>query len=102
MPFKTGVSGDLSLYVLHMESTHVLESKLENKKLFLDIIKQLQLRAVQVMVRTREEEEPLEGNTYQELTLSQHLPNYKKICPNANEKSRTMATFIAFMFYMNR
>ena len=33
-------------------STRVLESKLENKELFLDIIRQVQLPAVQVTVRT--------------------------------------------------
>ena len=68
-----------------MKSTQVLESKLVNKELFLDIIRQVQLQAVQVMVRMREEEETLEGKTYWELTLSQHLSNYRKIYPNANE-----------------
>ena len=77
-----------------MESTRVLESKLDNKELFLDIIRQVQLPAVQVTVRMKEQEETLEGKTYQELTLSQHLPNYRKIYPNANKQSRTMVTFI--------
>ena len=61
-----------------MESTKVLEQKLEDKTLFLDIIKQVQLPAVQVSVRTMEEIEALEGKTYRELTLLQHLPNYKR------------------------
>ena len=64
------------------ESTRVLESKLENKDLFLDIIRQVQLPAVQVMVRTWEQEEILEGKMYWELTLLQHLSNYKRIYPN--------------------
>ena len=48
-------------------------------------------------IRTREDEESLEGKTYQELTLTRHLPNYRTIHPSANEQSRTMA---AFMYYV--
>ena len=80
-----------------MASTKVLEEKLEGKAVFLDIIKQVQLPAVQVSVRTVEEIEALEGKTYRELTLSQHLPDYRKIYPNATEQMRTMA---AFMYYI--
>ena len=53
-----------------MESTKVLESKLEDKAVFLDIIKQVQLPAVQVSVRMIEEVEVMEGKTYWELMLS--------------------------------
>ena len=74
-----------------------MESKLENKAVFLDIIKQVQLPVVQVSVRTVEEIEALEGKTYRDLTLSQHLPDYRKIYPNAPEQTRTMA---AFMYYI--
>ena len=77
-----------------MESTKVLESKLEDKAVFLDIIKLGQLPAVQVLVRTIKEIEVLEGKTYRELTLLQHLPDYKKIYPNATEQTRAMATFM--------
>ena len=80
-----------------MESTKVLESKLESKEVFLDLIKQVQQPAVQVTVRMIEEEEALEGKIYWELTLLRHLPNYKKIYPNATEQTRTMA---AFMYYV--
>ena len=45
------------------------------------------------------EEETLKGKTYQELTLSRHLPNYKTIHPSANKESRTMATFIYFVLH---
>ena len=82
-----------------MENTNVLESKFKNKELFLDIIKQVQLPAVQVMVRMIEEEETMEGKTYWELTLSQHLPDYKKIYPNATEQTRTMAAFMYYVLY---
>ena len=41
-----------------MESTRVLESKLNNKELFLDIIRPVQLPAVQVTVRMREQRKP--------------------------------------------
>ena len=82
-----------------MECTRVLESKLDNKELFLDIIRQVQLPAVHATVRTREQEETLEGKTYRELTLSQHLSNYRKIYPNANEQSRTMAAFIYYVLH---
>ena len=44
-----------------MESTRVLESKLENKDISLDIIRHVQLPAVQVTVWMREQEEILEG-----------------------------------------
>ena len=80
-----------------MESTKVLEKKLKDKTVFLDIIKQVQLPAVQVLVRTVGEIEALEGKTYRELTLSQHLPGFRKINPNASEQPRTMA---AFMYYV--
>ena len=82
-----------------MESTRVLESKLENKDLFLDIIRQVQLPAVQVTVRTQEQEEILEGKRYQELTLLQHLPNYKRIYSNATDQTRTMAAFIYYVLH---
>ena len=42
-----------------MESTRELESKTDNKEIFLDIIRQVQLLAVQVNIRMREEEETL-------------------------------------------
>ena len=55
--------------VRHKQILQVLEQKLEDKSVFLDIIKQVQLPAVQVLVRTVEETEALEGKTYRELTL---------------------------------
>ena len=70
-----------------MASTKVLKEKLEDKAVFLDIIKQVQLPAVQVLVRTVEEIEALEGKTYRELTLLQHLPDYRKI--TGLQKSQT-------------
>ena len=72
----------------------MLADKITNKETFLDIIRQVQLPAVQVHVRTREKEEKLEGKMYRELTPALHLPNYKTIHPNANEQSRTMAAFM--------
>ena len=82
-----------------MKSTREMESKIDNKEIFLDIVRQVQLPAVQVMIRMREEEETLEGKTYRELTLSRHLPNYKKIHPKTSEQSRTMAAFIYFVLH---
>ena len=79
-----------------MKSTCMLESKI-NKEIFLDIVRQVQLPAVQVHIRTREEEEKLEGKMHQYLTFTLHLLNYKTIHPNTNEQSRTMA---AFMYYV--
>ena len=43
------------------KSTQVIEKKIEDKSIFLDIIKQVQLPSVQVQVRTVEELEKLEG-----------------------------------------
>ena len=80
-----------------MQSTRELENKITDKEVFLDIIKQVQLPAVQVNIRTREQEETIEGKVYWELTLSHHLPNFRRIHPSASEQTRTMA---AFMYYV--
>ena len=80
-------------------STQVLEEKIEDKSIFLDIIKQVQLPSVKVQVRTVEEMEKIEGKTYRELTLMCHLPNFKRINPNAKEQTRTIATYIYFILY---
>ena len=82
-----------------MLSTKVLESKITDQSLFLDIIKQVQLPAVQVLIRTVEELEQLEGKTYRELTLLHHLPNFRRIYPNVTEQTRTMAAFIYYVLY---
>ena len=81
------------------KSTQVLERKIEDKSVFLDIIKQVQLPSVQVQVRTVEEMEKMEGKTYRELTLMCHLPNFKSINPNAKEQTRTMAAYIYCILY---
>ena len=81
------------------KSTQVLEKKIEDKSIFLDIIKQVQLPSVPVQVRTVEEMEKMEGKTYRELTLMCHLPNFKRINPNAKEQTRTMAAYIYFILY---
>ena len=81
------------------KSTQVLEQKIEDKSVFLDIIKQVQLPSVQVQVRTVEELEKLEGKTYRELTLMCHLPNFKRINPNTKEQTRTMAAYIYCVLY---
>ena len=62
------------------KSTQVLEQKIEDKSVFLDIIQQVQLPAVQVQVRMVEELEKLEGKTYRDLTLLCHLPNFMVAC----------------------
>ena len=80
-------------------STQVLGQKLEDKSVFLDIIQQVQLLAVQVQVRIVEELEKLEGKTYRELTLLCHLLNFRRIYPNATEQTRTMAAYIYFVLY---
>ena len=54
---------------------------------------------VQVSIRTIEEMEKIEGKTYRELTLLQHLPNFRTINPNANEQTRTMAAFMYYILY---
>ena len=81
------------------KSTQVLEQTIEDKSVFLDIIKQVQLPLVQVHVRTVEELERLEGKTYRELMLMCHLTNFKRINPNAKEQTRTMATYIYCVLY---
>ena len=81
------------------KSTQVFEKKIEDKSIFLDMIKQVQLPSVQVQVRTVEEMEKMEGKTYRELTLMCYLPNFKRINPNAKEQTRTMAAYIYFVLY---
>ena len=81
------------------KSTQVLEKKIADKSIFLDIIKQVQLPSVKVEIRTVEEMERMEGKTYRELTLMCHLPNFKRINPNANEQTRTMATYMYCVLY---
>ena len=48
------------------KSTQVLEKKIEDKSVFLDIIKQVQLQSVKVEIRTVEEMEKMEGKTYRD------------------------------------
>ena len=67
------------------KSTQVLEKKITDKSVFLDIIKQVQLPSVKVEIRTVEEMERMEGKTYRELTLMCHLPNFKRINPDIQE-----------------
>ena len=43
--------------------------------------------------------ERMEGKTYRELTLMCHLPNFKRINPNAKEQTRTMAAYIYCVLY---
>ena len=81
------------------KSTQVLEKKIEDKSVFLDIIKQVQLPSVKVEIRTVEEMERMEGKTYRELTLMCHLPNFKRITPNTKEQTRMMAVYIYCILY---
>ena len=80
-------------------STRVLEQKIEDKSVFLDIIKQMQLPAVQVSVRTIKEEELQKNMTYREVTLHTHLWYFKRLNPNANEQTGTLAAFMYFVLY---
>ena len=81
------------------KATQELERKVKDKTVFLSIIQQVRLPSVQIHVRTVEETEQLEGKTYRELTMSQHLPNAKKIYRNATDQTRTMAAFMYFVLY---
>ena len=81
------------------KSTQVLEKKITDKSVFLDIIKQVQLPSVKVEIRTVEELERMEGKTYRDLTLMCHLPNFRRINPNAKEQTRMMATYIYCVLY---
>ena len=81
------------------KSTQVLEKKITDKSVFLDIIKQVQLPSVKVEIRTVEELERMEGKTYRDLTLMCYLPNFKRINPNAKEQTRMMAAYIYCVLY---
>ena len=81
------------------KATQELESKVEDKTVFLSINQQVRLPSVQIHVRMVEEIEQLEGKTYRELTMSQHLPDAKKIYSNATDQTRTMAAFMYFVLY---
>ena len=80
-------------------STKVLEEKIEDKTVFLDIIKQMQLPAVQVSIRTVKEEEQPKDMTYRDVTLHTHLPDFRRLNPNATEQTRTLAAFMYFVLY---
>ena len=82
-------------------STQVLEEKIEDKSVFLDIIRQVQLPAVQVSIRTVEELEKLEGKTYRELTLLCHLPNFEESF-STHWSREEQSPHICTLFYMNR
>ena len=84
---------------IFMQKTREMEEAINDKNIFLDIIRQVQLPAVQVMVRMRSEEEALQGKMYQELSLTQHLPNHKKLHPSATDATRTMATFMYYALH---
>ena len=81
------------------KSTQVLEEKITDKDVFLDIVKQVQLPSVKVEIRTVEEMEKMEGKTYRQLTLLCHLPNFKMINPNAKEQTRMMAAYMYCVLY---
>ena len=81
------------------QSTKVLESKIEDKSVFQDIIRQTQLPSVQVSIRTVQEEEKLQDMMYREVTLRRHLPNFRRLSPNANEQTKTLAAFMYFVLY---
>ena len=81
------------------KATQELESKVEDKTVFLSITQQVRLPSVQIHVRMVEEIEQLEGKTYRELTMSQYLPDAKKIYSNATDQTRTMAAFMYFVLY---
>ena len=50
-------------------------------------------------IRTVEEMERMEGKTYRQLTLMCHLPNFKRINPNAKEQTRMMAAYMYCVLY---
>ena len=70
---------------LHFGSPEAKKSILINdENIFLDIIRQVQLPAVQVMVRMRSKEEALQGKTFQELSLTQHHSQPQDIAPDCD------------------
>ena len=79
--------------------TQVLEKKITDKDVFLDIIKQVQLPSIKVEIRTVEEMEKMEGKTYRQLTLMCYLPNFKRINPNSKEQTRMMAAYMYCVLY---
>ena len=82
-----------------MQKTRSMVAAVEDDNIFLDIIRQVQLPAVQVMVRMRSKEEILQGKMYQELSLTQQLPNHQKLQPSVTDVTRTMATFMYYALY---
>ena len=77
----------------------VLEEKIEDKTVFLDIIRQMQLPAVQVSIRTVEEEKKLKNMMYRDVTLHTHLLDFRRLNPNATKQTRTLAAFMYFVLY---
>ena len=81
------------------KSTQVSEKKITDKFIFLDIIKQVQLPSVKREIRRVEELERLEGKTTENFTLMCHLPNFKRINPDAKEQTRTMVAYMYCVLY---
>ena len=75
------------------------KKKITDKDVFLDIIKQVQVPSVKVEIRTVEEMEKMEDKTYRQLTLMCHLPNFKRINPNAKEQTRMIAAYMYCVLY---
>ena len=84
---------------IFMQKMREMEEVINDKNIFLDIIRQGQLAAVQVMVRMRTKEEALQGKMYQELSLTQQLPNHKKLQLSVTDATRTMATFMYYALH---
>ena len=75
------------------KATQKLESKVEDKTFFLSIIQQVRLPSVQIHVRTVEKIEQLEGKTYRELTMSQHLPDAREDLLQHNRPNQDNGSF---------
>ena len=80
-----------------MQKTREMEEVINDENIFLDIIRPVQLPVVQVMVRMRSKEEALQGEMFQELSLTQHLPNHKKLHPSVTDATRT--TFMCYALH---
>ena len=55
--------------------------------------------SIKVEIRAVEEMEKMEGKMYRQLTLMCHLPNFKRINPNAKEQTRMMAAYMYCVLY---
>ena len=73
--------------------------ELESQNITFEYIPGIRNTLADTLSRLIEMDENIKLKTYRELTLMCHLPNFKRINPNAKEQTRTIAAYIYCVLY---